>query len=276
MKLQEPLVSVVIPNFNGSAYLPACLESVRRQTYRNIEMIVVDDQSTDDSIAVIGAIALQDQRVQLLVNSSRLGAGGARNAGILASRGAYLTTLDSDDLYLDAEKIASELKLVRSSASPMVAYSGIGQFLQPEGPIHDVMAAGQPLEGDVFLRLLVRSGPIPRDFMLSRALLDRVGHYDPAIPIYEDWDLKLRIARHARFAYTGRVGVGYRQHATGLSSAAPSVHRRWMRHVFSKNAAGLPERKRLYRQLVRNSPILGRGFIRYLDSVFPGLDFTKN
>ena len=91
-------VSVIIPVYNASRYLPDCLASVRAQTYCDFECICVDDGSTDGSAQILDECAAQDKRFQV-IHKPNGGEGGARNAGLAAAKGEWITWLDADDLY---------------------------------------------------------------------------------------------------------------------------------------------------------------------------------
>ncbi len=92
----NPLVSIIVPIFNAAKYLPACLDSVTNQTYQNLEIILVDDGSTDNSYQIAKSYAKKDPRIKL-VHQKNQGLSGARNTGVVKATGTYLTFIDSDD-----------------------------------------------------------------------------------------------------------------------------------------------------------------------------------
>ena len=94
----NPLVSVIVPVYNMSKYLRQCLDSVLSQTLKEIEIICVDDGSTDDSLEILSEIAVKDSRVRVLQQENK-GSGAARNYGISEARGEYIAFMDSDDWY---------------------------------------------------------------------------------------------------------------------------------------------------------------------------------
>src|SRR5256885_546579 len=98
-EMKDPTVSVVIPNYNYAEYLPECIESVLAQTYRDWEIIVVDDTSTDDSCAVVKKyVAQYPEKIRLIhLNGGPSGTPRAINTGVRAMRGQYFTWLSSDD-----------------------------------------------------------------------------------------------------------------------------------------------------------------------------------
>lgn len=96
--MREPLISVIIPVYNTAEYLPCCLESVVQQSYSHLEVICINDGSTDDSLRIIEEWAALDNRIQL-INTPNGGPGQARNLGLEQARGDYFIFLDSDDIY---------------------------------------------------------------------------------------------------------------------------------------------------------------------------------
>lgn len=114
--LDQPLVSVVIPMHNSGAHIAETVQSVLDQTYRHLQIIAVDDASSDDTLDILGAI--DDPRLEIVRLDTNGGAGNARNVGIDAASGRYLALLDSDDRW-HPEKIESQLDFMRSSGATM-------------------------------------------------------------------------------------------------------------------------------------------------------------
>jgi glycosyltransferase involved in cell wall biosynthesis len=104
-----PKVSVIVPMFNSERYVNHCLISILNQTLRDIEIIVIDDCSSDDSAAIVDSLRLCDPRLTLVRHSSNIGSGGARNTGIGLAAGAYVAFVDSDD-YLENEMLGTLYK----------------------------------------------------------------------------------------------------------------------------------------------------------------------
>lgn len=113
--MNEPLVSVIVPVYNTARYLPACLASLRSQRYAALELLLIDDGSTDGSAALCDAAAAADPRVRVL-HQKNAGLAAARNAGLARARGEYLTFVDSDDL-LHRDAIARLLAACESTGA---------------------------------------------------------------------------------------------------------------------------------------------------------------
>ena len=98
-KINDIMLSVVVPIYNSSQYLEQCLISICNQTFVDIEIILIDDCSTDNSLEIIKNYAANDKRIKIVTNKEHKGAGYSRNIGIDVSKGKYLLFLDSDDIY---------------------------------------------------------------------------------------------------------------------------------------------------------------------------------
>lgn len=117
----EPLVSVVIPVYNVSRYLPECLESVMRQTYRNLDIVVIDDGSTDGGGKICDRFARKDVRIRVFHTENR-GLSAARNHGIVNARGDYVAFVDSDD-WIEANMIETLMKaMIQNNADIAAAW----------------------------------------------------------------------------------------------------------------------------------------------------------
>lgn len=124
------LVSIVIPIYNVSDYLDTCLRSVINQTYNEIEIIAVNDGSTDTSLQTIESYALKDARI-IIVNKPNDGLASAREAGVKASTGAYITILDGDDS-LPVDAISKYVKAIEQSHADIIIGAFIYQYPPPQ------------------------------------------------------------------------------------------------------------------------------------------------
>ncbi len=236
--MSRPLLSVIVANFNNAAYLDECLESVTGQTFRDFEVVVVDDASTDASPERIRS--WQERYpgvVRALFNPANLGVARSRHRAIEESRGAFLATLDGDDYYHDPRKLEREMSVAagQDGGEAAIAFSDTLLVRDDRTPIV-LNSQRVPLrEGFILENILARSCLIPRDFVMPRSAYEEVGGYDFRFPIYEDWDLKIRLAERRPFRFSGVVGTAYRRHGRGLSSAPAEEHVYWLRRVFAKN-----------------------------------------
>jgi glycosyltransferase involved in cell wall biosynthesis len=215
-----PLVSVVIPAFNAERFLARTLDSVSRQTYSALEIIVVDDGSLDGTAGIVRQQAALDPRVRL-IRQENAGVAAARNRGIAESDGCFVAPLDADDLW-HPQKIELQLRRFEERPSAGLVYCwSIG--IDEEDRVMRQRVSPASFEGDVFAALVFQnfignaSSPLIR-----RACLDEVGGFDPALRVAggegcEDRKLYLDIAERHDFAVVPRFLVGYRQLAGSMS-----------------------------------------------------------
>lgn len=232
----RPLVSVVLPNYNNARWLEKALRSVAAQSYPEIEIVVVDDASTDHSRDLLDELRGRlDRPWQILHNRENLGVTVARHQGLEASRGHYLTTLDPDDFFWDSEKIAREVAVVEEAEGRAAGFSDIIWVDEEDREIFRAAHEYSVAEGWIEDALLTRSCLIPRDYVIERSLYFEVDGFDLSLTHFEDWDLKLRLARKIPFRYTGGAGTAYRQHAISIRRVHAEALLRWQRYVFAKN-----------------------------------------
>ena len=212
-----PLVSVIIPAYNAAQYISATLDSVLAQTFRDVEIIVVNDGSPDtDELEKV----LEPFRSRIIyLRQENQGPSAARNAGIQASRGEYIAPLDADDLW-DREHLAVQIDMLRRNPSIDLVYADARIFGDDAGAAKTVMELS-PSVGEVTLeRLATRQCTVHHCVcVIRRAILLRSGLYDPAYRRAEDIDLWLRIVMNGgRIAYQRRVLGQYRRSGGSLSS----------------------------------------------------------
>jgi len=209
-------VSVVIPVFNGAATLPAAIASVRRQTHPALEILVIDDGSTDATPQIIQSLAAADLRPLHQANG---GASSARNAGIRAARGDLIAFLDADDEWLP-EKLARQVEYMASHPEIDLVYTLIEQ-IDDDGRVIGI----RPLQrGHDDYAHLFHSNRIPTSSVLARreALLG-AGLFDESIRVTQDYDMWLRIAARGRFAGIPETLARYRYRA-GISRDVETVY----------------------------------------------------
>jgi glycosyltransferase involved in cell wall biosynthesis len=224
----SPLVSVVIPAYNAGDTVAETLESVCRQTYRNLQIIVVDDGSTDATAEIIERQARLDSRI-LLIRKENEGVAKARNTGIQASTGEYLAPVDSDDVW-HPSKIEKQMAVMLAAPDPL------GFVYCPHRVIDEAgnVVSSSPLydfEGFAFSRHIlvnfVGNGSTP---LFLKSAVVAAGGYDSALRSCgaegcEDALLQMQVCRHYKVAVVPEYLVGYRRRAAGMSSNAKAMTR---------------------------------------------------
>lgn len=239
-------VSLVIPNRNNARFLAQCLASALGQTRRFHEIIVVDDASTDDSVALVRRHAASNPVVRVIEFPVRRGVSAARNAGIRAATAPYVTLLDSDDFYWSSSKNEQEAGLIEEHLprDDVIAFSDVELVDEVGADLGPVSARRCVREGRIFEALLRLDGLVPRDFTFPRRLHELAGGFDETMSLYEDWDFKLRLARLAEYRCAGGPGVAYRANSAGLSRAPLRTHFRVMRGIAWRNTHDFPAHRR--------------------------------
>ena len=178
-------VSIVIPCYNGGATVGRTVSSALSQTWKDIEVIVVDDGSTDPAtVATLDAM----QGIRLL-RQANAGLPAARNAGFAAATGSWVLPLDADD-WLEPDAVASLMEALAASAGASFACC----HLQLEGEANGVLPKSYNFFEQLFLNQL------PYCLLMPRALWEAVGGYDASMRKgYEDWDFNIRLGAHGHF-----------------------------------------------------------------------------
>ena len=183
-----PRVSVIIPTYNRAALVQEAVASVLAQTYRDFELLVVDDCSTDGTREALAAWGGETQVLRL---PARRGVSVARNAGIAAARGEWLAFLDSDDLWL-TEKLARQMAFMGDQ--PRLLLSQTEETWVRRGLRVNPPRTHKKEGGPIFLRSLERCLVSPSAVVLHRRLIDAHGGFDEDLPAAEDYDLWLRLS----------------------------------------------------------------------------------
>ncbi|MDL2268457.1 glycosyltransferase [Desulfosarcina sp. OttesenSCG-928-A07] len=188
MRKPSPLVSVIIPTYNRLPFLKKAVASVLSQSFRSMELIIVDDGSTDGTDSWLNTGIAGEVTV---IRQSNKGVSAARNTGILASASEFVAFLDSDDTWLP-EKLAQQVDFFQMQPEALICQTGEtwvrnGVRVNP-GKRH------RKESGMIFERSLGLCLVSPSAVMIRRSLLDEVGLFDESLPACEDYDLWLRIA----------------------------------------------------------------------------------
>ena len=209
---QCPLVSVIVPCFNQAQFLPTAVESALAQTYPRVEVVVVDDGSTDGTFEIAQGYG----KAIRLVRQRNSGLSAARNAAIGACSGEFVTLLDSDDALLP-EGVASRMRwMLEDPAVGLVAgyYREVGEDGSILPRIPELRRLGPPPHLPQTVR---RNWGPPVGWTIRRAALEQCGMFDESLRSCEDWDLLIRISARWKIAYDPEVGALYRQLPSSMS-----------------------------------------------------------
>ncbi len=219
--VEDGLVSVVIPVHNGERFISRTLASVQAQTYDRIEIVVINDGSTDRTAILVEAAVARDDRIRLF-RTQKIGVAAARNFGIRRAQGEFIAPLDADDLW-HPQKLARQVEMMRASPAEVgLVYCWSidideNDFVIPaldrlepqctvEGHVSDVLAKDN----------IIASASSP---LIKRSCIDAVGGYDSGLQPQgaEDWKLYLALSEICEFKVVPDYLVGYRQSTGSIS-----------------------------------------------------------
>ena len=213
-KRKEPLISVIIPTYNRSQYICEAIDGALEQTYKNIEIIVVDDGSTDSTKDVLTKYGSNVKYIY----QNNAGPSVARNSGIKQSKGELLAFLDSDDIWLP-QKLEKQLELIQQS--PNIGLVSCGSYdIDSSGNIISKPIIRRNYENmdilikTLILRNVVGGGSIP---LVRRECFDKLGLFSEDIIICEDRDMWIRIAKNYKIKFIEEPLIKYRIHGTNLN-----------------------------------------------------------
>lgn len=211
---EAPVLSIVIPIFNRAEFLHTTLESIRSQSFKQWECILVDDFSTDDAALVCKQFALDDPRFVFLQNSHKKGAPGARNTGILSVRSPWVILFDSDNfLHPDALK-TFYTSLTEKNCDVLTCFA---QVLDETG--NRVSQFHWKCNGTIRQELLTGKCYVDNNLALIRtSLLLEIGLTDEDCPAYQEWDTHIRLSSFATYATIELELVDYVQTKGSISS----------------------------------------------------------
>jgi glycosyltransferase involved in cell wall biosynthesis len=210
-----PQFSVIMPCFNHATFVAESIEGVLRQSVGDLELIVVDDCSKDNSKEVIEKYVRIDRRVRAIYHDTNLGASRSRNDGMKAAQSQYLAFCDADDVWLPA-KLARQLELLETHPTHKVAYSDakiIDEFGKETGQrFSDTFPVPGSGSGRLFEELCTRNFINMQTVVLRRECLEDSGYFDEQIKWVEDWWFWLTVSFKHSFVYTSETLAQYRVH----------------------------------------------------------------
>lgn len=226
--MQEIELSIVIPNYNKADFIPQCIESVVHQSYQGkLEIIIVDDCSTDNSSVVIKSLEEKYApmiRPILLKQNGRVS--NARNVGLQNAKGKYITFLDSDDFYYDGDKLSREIETVKKFSSDKAKAISFSKTVPVDYEGKNPVDTHQIVNVSSLYHILIfdiSSKIVMRDYIAETDTLRSVGGYNTDRNLFEDYELLLKLSKNNKFVFSGGLGTAYRDSQAGLSKRPQSV-----------------------------------------------------
>jgi glycosyltransferase involved in cell wall biosynthesis len=219
--MTSQLVSVIIPCYNAEKYIQECIQSVLEQTHKHIEIIVVDNNSSDSSMSIVNELAKNNPNKIILLKEPQAGGSYARNTGFNASKGAFIQFLDADDIIVP-NKI--EQQLVAFSEGVDVVVSDYGIYSKDFSHQTELRTFEQ-VESNP-LQTAINSIIITGNPLYRKTIIEKHGCYDVSLSSSQDWEFHIRLALNgAKFKYLSGEFFHYRKHNESLSSNWVKVYK---------------------------------------------------
>ncbi|MBN1870653.1 MAG: glycosyltransferase [Candidatus Omnitrophica bacterium] len=230
---------MIIPIFNGVPYIRGAVESVLNQTFKDFEIIVVDDGSTDDTKALLEPW-IRDKKIRYVYQDNK-GLAGARNTGIKLAKGKYLKFLDCDDL-LYPEQLERQVAHLKDKPDNVISTTDFDLEFENKNKRQILLRLKDPQ-----LAQFIEGNPCPAHTILARRdLIERAGGFDESLLSHEDTDLWSRIIiRGGRFEKIDYTGCCYRILESGLSADSDKMFLYQCRYSEKLNKKLLPRLRRL-------------------------------
>jgi len=258
--MKTPKVSVIIPAFNSEQFIEETINSILKQTYKDFEIIVVDDGSKDGTPEVLEKY--KDNLVY--VRKKNEGISLARNQGIKRARGEYIAFIDHDDLWLP-EKLRKQVALLESDKNIGLCYSDAYVIDENKKRNNRLFEISPPQSGMVRERLFKENFIPILTAVVRRSVIDKTGLFDPKYKIAEDWDFFLRVAKRYKIGFINEPLAEYRIHRGSFSrqkdlavSEAISIIDTYINHV-EKFENGILKRRKEWLQFDLGMVYLHKG-----------------
>lgn len=257
--IAQPFVSVIIPTYNRGKFIKKAIESVLSQTYRNYEIIVVDDGSTDKTGEVLKEFHGRSEIIYLYKENG--GVSSARNMGIKKAKGDYIAFLDSDDTWMP-QKLERQIEYISDNpekvmvGTEFVIYDDSGNKLGKSGLTDEFPAD----KNELLVYLLSKPPLLPSTLMIKKEVFDIVGGFDEDLSTAVDLDFNIRAAlKDIKMAIVDESLMKYIAHKDGISKACRSHKNRF--RAINKLLDGHPEFRNVNERVINRS--LGRAYFNY-------------
>jgi len=202
--MSAPIVSVIISTYNRAAYLPKAIDSMLAQTFRDWELILVNDGATDRTEEVVQPYLVRDRRLRYVTQANQ-GIASARNRALAQATGTYIAFLDDDDQWTP-DKLEVQVAFMEAHSEIGMSHAALRIIRPSESPDASAQRAAGTQEGPTdFEDLLCGYGIGLSTVMVRRDLLTQVSGFNASYPFNEDYDLWLRLAQRSRLWRIGQV-----------------------------------------------------------------------
>jgi glycosyltransferase involved in cell wall biosynthesis len=210
-----PKISIIMITRNRASFLTQAIKSAQNQSFIDWELIVSDDDSNDDTVTVLASIITNDSRIKYFKNTPALGISGNRNKTISISSGKYIAVLDSDDFWIDNNKLQKQYDFLEANPDYVLIGSNIKIIDEKGNFLKETTFA---TENEAIRKEILKNNQIPHSTILMRKnLIEKVGNYNEKISCVEDLDLFLKLGKLGKFKNLPEITTAYTRHSSGAS-----------------------------------------------------------
>lgn len=287
----DDLISVVIPTYNRAKTLPRAINSVLNQTYKNLELIIVDDASTDGTEEIIKEF--KDSRIRFIKNEVNKGGSAARNIGINEAKGEFVAFQDSDDEW-HLRKLEIQMEAMKvSSPNVGVVYCGLIRIQEGKSSYFPPKYFRNK-DGNIVDTLKKQNIIGTQSALIKKSCFEKSGNFDETFPRLQDWELFIRIAKFYDFIFIDKPLVTVFHQEVSISSSPEKliealelivqkhinifddkVGREALAYHFYvlgdlyRKSNDLKRCRQYFIQAIKKSPLKVRAWLNYLASLFP-------
>lgn len=231
--MSNPLVSVILPCYNAEKFIEASIASIISQTYSNLEIIAIDDSSTDNTFSILQILSKNDNRIKILHNEKNAGLVFSLNKGIVNAKGKYIARMDADDISLP-QRIEKQIKFMEQHTD--VALCGSG-YLIINSENKETGKISLPSENEeIKAALLFTNAFAHPTVVIRKEILERCGLYEEGLVPAEDYELWIRIAENYKIANIPAYLLKYRVHESNLTLTKKENQKHAFEIILNKHA----------------------------------------
>lgn len=211
----NPKLSITICSYNRAQYIGKAIKSVLDQTFSDFEIIIIDDCSEDNTEEIVRKLIRNDSRIKYYKNEQNLGISKSRNKGIYLSNGEYIAMLDSDDYWIDKDKLQKQIGVLEKNKNIGIIGSNILCINNEGKEVKKYFYKN--IDKNIRKKILIRNQFAQSSIIIRKKLLEQTQGYNKNYDGCEDYDLWLRIGRVSNFANIKDITTAYMIHPGGIS-----------------------------------------------------------
>jgi len=238
MDVNNPKISVIIITKNRASFIAKAIESVLNQTFTDWELIILDNDSNDGTEGIVACYKAKDNRIKYQKNPKDQGISKSRNVAISLSRGKYIAMLDSDDYWIDKNKLQKQFDFLEKNPDFGMIGSAIVCVDKNGEKIRDYFYETE--DKKIRRRILIRNQFTQSSVMFRKSVLDEIEGYSETLNVAEDFDLWLEIGRRYKFANLKDQTTAYTIHTGGVSKERKIEMAKTVNKIIERNKNNYP------------------------------------